>query len=369
MNTQKKPLKIAIVAYDLQPGGLSKASIEVFKMLQTAYTVKLLLFNCAEIVYESIPNEKVQIKDSFVSRFKKYLRLKQILKENKFDFILDFRYRINPLTEFLWTQFIYSGNQVIYTIHSSRLETYLPKSTFLTKFFYGDSFKIVCVSKGIKLAVKEKFDLKNLVTIYNSISIENKTETKTETKTESNFIENQYILAIGRFEKVKQFDKLIVAYSQSKLPSKNIKLVIVGNGTQFEACQNLVRELHLDESVQLTGYVENTKELYQNALLTVLCSQYEGFPMVVLESLAAGIPVVSFDLKSGPNEIILDKNNGLLVENQNFKKLIEAIETLVTDEELYKFCQSNTVASVEKFKTENIKNDWFVLLNSLINDK
>lgn len=362
MNTQKKPLKIAIVAYDLQPGGLSKAIVEVFKMLQAEYSVKLLLFNCAEILYESIPNEKVQIKDSFVSRFKKYLRLKQILKENKFDFILDFRYRINPLTEFLWTQFIYSGNQVIYTIHSSRLETYLPKSTFLTKFFYGDSFKIVCVSKGIKLAVKEKFDLKNLVTIYNSISVDN-------CKTTPNFTENQYILAIGRFEKVKQYDKLILAYSQSTLPSKNIKLVIAGNGTQLETCQKLVKELHLEESVQLTGYVENTKELYQHAKLSVLCSQYEGFPMVVLESLAAGIPVVSFDLKSGPNEIILDKNNGLLVENQNFKKLIEAIETLVTDEELYKFCQSNTVASVEKFKTENIKNDWFVLLNSLINDK
>lgn len=365
MNTQKKPLKIAIVAYDLQPGGLSKVIVEVFKMLQSEYTVKLLLFNNTEILHESIPNVKVQIKDSLISRFNKYLRLKQILKENKFDFILDFRYRINPLTEFFWTKFIYSGNQVIYTIHSSRLETYLPKSTFLTQFFYGDSFKIVCVSKGIEQSAREKFDLKNLVTIYNSISIENKTETETE----FNFIENQYILAIGRFEKVKQFDKLIVAYSQSKLPSKNIKLVIVGNGTQFEACQNLVRELHLDESVQLTGYLENTKELYQNALLTVLCSKHEGFPMVILESLAAGVPVVSFDLETGPSEIILDKNNGLLVENQNFDKLIEAIETLVSNEELYKFCQSNTVVSVEKFKTENIKNDWFVLLNSLINDK
>ena len=153
------------------------------------------------------------------------------------------------------------------------------------------------------------------------------------------------------------------------MPSKNIKLVIVGNGTQFEACQNLVRELHLDESVQLTGYLENTKELYQNALLTVLCSKHEGFPMVILESLAAGVPVVSFDLETGPSEIILDKNNGLLVENQNFDKLIEAIETLVSNEELYNFCQSNTTISVEKFKTENIKNDWFVLLNSLINDK
>ena len=361
MNTQKKPLKIAIVAYDLQPGGLSKVIVEVFKMLQSEYTVKLLLFNNTEILHESIPNVKVQIKDSLISRFNKYLRLKQILKENKFDFILDFRYRINPLTEFFWTKFIYNGNQIIYTIHSSRLETYLPKSTFLTQFFYGDSFKIVSVSKGIEQAVKEKFDLKNLVTIYNSISVDN-------CKTTPNFAENQYILAIGRFEKVKQYDKLILSYSQSRLPSKNIKLVIVGNGTQFETCQKLVRELHLEESVQLTGYLENTKELYQNALLTVLCSKHEGFPMVILESLTAGIPVVSFDLETGPSEIILDKNNGLLVENQNFKKLIEAIETLLTDEELYKFCQSNTVTSVEKFKTENIKNDWLELLNSLIND-
>lgn len=81
-------------------------------------------------------------------------------------------------------------------------------------------------------------------------------------------------------------------------------------------------------------------------------------PMVLLESLACGTPIISWDYASGPNEIINDKSNGLLIENQHQEKLIEAMNLFVTDNNLYLQCKENALFSVKQFSIENIGNEW-----------
>ncbi len=92
-------------------------------------------------------------------------------------------------------------------------------------------------------------------------------------------------------------------------------------------------------------------------MFTVLTSRYEGFPRSILESLALGTPVISVDCKSGPNEIIQNNLNGLLIENDNSEALAQAMNLLFEDKELYLQCKNNSKLSVIDFSEERLCNN------------
>ena len=98
------------------------------------------------------------------------------------------------------------------------------------------------------------------------------------------------------------------------------------------------------------------------AKIVVMSSSVEGFPMVLLEALNAGTPVVSFNCPSGPSELIIDGENGLLVENQNFEALITAMDKMHTDQVFYKHCKSKTQSTIQAFSKETVMAEWIKLL-------
>ena len=366
---QDKKYKIALVGYQLSDGGLEKSmsSLSVF-FGSKGIAVHNIVF-VDKVVYpysgKLLNIGKMKNKNKgVIGKLKLFLFFRNYLIDNKFDFIIDFRYRTNPFQELFFSIFAYNA-QTIYTVFSSRLETYLPSSKWITTQVCKNKYSVVCNADKIKELLLEKYDLKNCDRIYSSVDFN---EISRLAPQEID-LKKPYIIAAGRFDSsnVKQFDELIIAYSKSILLQKGISLVLLGDGERKDFLKSVAFNCGIEDFVVFLGFNNNPYKYFRNAKFLVLCSKYEGFGIVLIESLACGKPVISFDCVSGPKEIIVDKENGLLVENQNFEKLTQTMNLFLDDDELYEHCKNNALQSVSKFSIEKIGKQWLELMKIDIN--
>lgn len=171
--------------------------------------------------------------------------------------------------------------------------------------------------------------------------------------------DRKIILAVGRLEWQKGFDLLIKAFSQIYAHQQQWDLVILGEGEQKKALKQLVNQNRLSGRVFMPGRVGNLADWYSHANIFTLSSRYEGFPNVMLEAMAFGLPTISFDCDTGPKEIIQHEVNGLLVPlSKGVEGLQSGLLQLMKNEKL---CKSMGVAAQsvrEKYSIENISRSW-----------
>ena len=354
-NTQKKKFKIALVGYKLAEGGLERVLGSASGMFQSlGFEVHLIVLeDKVEYSYEG-----KLVNFGHYSKYQKYFFLRKYLAQEKFDFVVDFRHRINPFMELVFAYFIYFRTKTIYTLHSNRLETYLTDKARVAKVLLRKASKVVVVSKGLKEKLETQYNFDKATVIPNFIDV-----SKLAVDSDENLLPFDYCIAVGRLVKLKQFDKLIESYRQSVLPEKGIHLVILGKGEEEHYLKSLFRNTPIEPFVHLLGFKENPYFYIKNAKFLVLSSLYEGFPMAILESLSLGRPVISFDCPTGPSEMIIDGENGFLVENQNFEALTSKMNTFAQDAILYGKCCDNAKASVSQFETNEVAQKWLQLLN------
>ena len=358
MSQKSHRLKICLVTVTLSDGGAERCAallsnyfenqdIEVYHVVfsgKVAYDYSGKLFHL-----EHLKDKR----NSWWSRSKRFFALKQFFDTNHFDYVIDFRTKEYLLQEMIIHNFVFP--KFIQTIHSFKTKSYVPKNKFLAKLLYRNCQQFISVSKGIQEKVNKNYNFLPTKLIYNPIDFEF-ISNQSKQEVTNDF---QYVLSAGSMNKnIKQFNKLVECYANSILPSKKIKLIILGEGKLKNKWIKLAESLNLQEMVIFKGNVKNPFRYYKNAIFTISTSKYEGMPMVLLESLACGTPIISWDYASGPNEIISNKQNGLLIENQDTNKLIEAMNLFVSDNNLYLQCKENAVSSVKQFSLETIGNEW-----------
>jgi len=362
--SEKKPHRICIVSDQLATGGAERCSglLSIFLEQNNCKVHHVIVVDKIEYPFSGSVLNLGTLKNKsngFFNRLKRFRVLRHFFIHNQFDYIIDFRVKRHALQEFFIAKCIFNAPLVV-TVHSFMTELYFPKNAFLANAIYSNCFKIITVSNQIKQKVLSDFKYTNVETIYNPIDF-SAIDEQLQTQFEVDF---DYVVAAGRMnDGNKQFDLLIDCYAVSNLPIQNIKLLILGDGLLLETYKAKVKDLQLDDKIIFKGVVQNPFSIFKKALFTILSSKNEGFPTVLLESLACETPVVAFDCFSGPNEIITDRFNGLLVLNQNREKLIEAINEMVFNKNLYYHCKENAKQSVARFELQTIGKQWLNLLN------
>jgi glycosyltransferase involved in cell wall biosynthesis len=355
--------KVAIVSISLGKGGAERfAALLTFMLEYSGFDVHSIVVN-DDIDYEhtgTLFNLEKESKGSLsvFRKLKKGKLLRNYLVQNEIDIVIDSRPK-NVFLRELITKFIYRNSKVYYIVHSFNFKDYFPSSIFWSRILYKDVETLVCVSKAIEEKVRKWYDFKNTLTIYNPFFIAEEELKKTVLEPQ------KVILFFGRFEeKVKNFTLMLEAFSQSKIYEKEYHLHLMGSGDDEDFIWQKIKDLNLNDYVKILPFKQNPFNEVREAKFTILTSNYEGFPLSIIESLALGTPVVAVDCYSGPREIIQNEFNGLLVVNHNIKTLALAMNRFVDDAELYHFCKQNAAKSVNHLSLEHISDQWKNLLNT-----
>jgi len=142
---------------------------------------------------------------------------------------------------------------------------------------------------------------------------------------------SQIVLAVGRLVHAKGFDLLLQAWALFAPSCPGWRLVIVGDGEERAALEKQIHVAGIEKSVQMPGASADIESYYRTAAIFCLSSRYEGFGLVLLEAMAYGLPVISTNCETGPQELVRDGENGLLVENENPAAISAALRRLIDD--------------------------------------
>ncbi|HNP31976.1 MAG TPA: glycosyltransferase [Flavobacterium sp.] len=353
--------KIAIVSASLGVGGAERfGGLLSFMLHDLGYEVhNIIILDYVDYEYKgSLVNlGKLFANENGIFRaVKKGKYIARYLSENNIEMVIDNRSRPIIARE-LFTKWIYGNRKKYYFFHSSNLKMYLTNSVFWAKYIFSKATKLVCVSTEIEEKLKSKYQFTNTKTIYNPIIFPDNVAEKPNDAPES------YFLFFGRLEEeIKNFSLMLKSFSISKVYETGTKLLIIGDGSGKDFIQTKIKQLNLENHVQLLPFQKNIIPYIQHARYTILTSNFEGFPMSLIESLAVATPVISVDCETGPKEIIQNRQNGLLVPNHDETALAKAIIDMVSDKNLYQTCKNNAQKSVENLSLTNIAQQWKQLL-------
>ncbi|HBH25596.1 MAG TPA: glycosyl transferase [Cytophagales bacterium] len=252
-------------------------------------------------------------------------------------------------------------NSLLKTVSWLRREKWLP---FAMRLMYPKTHGIVAVSKGVadELSMITNISREKIDVIYNPVVINYSFPPHTNRITLHPWFGDDQppvILSAGRLTPQKDFTTLIYAFAKL-LTKYQARLVIMGEGEQRNALEQLIQKLNISDKILLPGFVDNPREWMQCSSLFVLSSSWEGFGNVILEAMACGLPIVSTDCPSGPAEILEQGVWGRLVPVGDFAGLAEAMYLTLHEES-----HPDVVLRASQFSVEKAANKYLTALGMM----
>lgn len=215
----------------------------------------------------------------------------------------------------------------------------------------------------VLLTQKDAYDWKGITKTYvipNPISFYPKEAAK---------LDNKQVIMVGRYNDAKGYDYLIPAWEIVHQRHPDWVLNVYGSGELHDDVVRWVKERDLEKTIILNDPIDNILEKYLDSSICVLSSRYEGFSLVIIESMACGVPVVSFDCPHGPRNIIRNGEDGILVEYLDVQALANGISRLIEDEDIRKRLGGKARTNILRFSEDIIMMKWDKLFHDLTEDK
>ena len=175
------------------------------------------------------------------------------------------------------------------------------------------------------------------------------------------------VIAVGRLDYQKAFDRLIEAWSLIPQSTREgWTLDIFGQGEWKQMLESMIQRLGLSESVHIKEPTKNIFNEYSSSSFLAMTSHFEGFPMVMIEAMACGLPVVTFDYPCGPKDIITEGVDGIIVKEGDITGFANAMAKLMEDKALRDRISDNAVKVVERYSEANVMEQWENCFKSIL---
>lgn len=393
--------KIMIIAKNLTGGGAERVATNLATCLSKTEDVVLVVLNGENNTYGStvktidlqLPKDKGRTK--VLWHYKVFKKVKALKRE------LGITHSISFMAEPDLANVLSRGKEkVIISIRNKRSASNPTKMHFYkNKIVFSKADAIIALSKMVKVDLVESFGVEEdkITAIYNPCYIDVISQKMTEevmTKEEKSFFETNrghIVVTAGRLEPQKGQWHLIRAFKRVVDVLPEAKLIILGQGSEQEYLQTLIKELNLEQNVFMYGFKANPYPYMYHADLFAFPSLFEGLGNILIECMACALPVVSADCQYGPREILAPNTDfsiiteevtevefGILVPPMDGNKysatnpiakceidLADGIIKMLSDEEKRIMYKNKYRKHGEEFSPDAITKQWQKVINNL----
>lgn len=332
--------KLLIFGYTMNMGGAEKALLDTIKYLHDKIDIDLYLFKKEGVLISEIPNDVniYELKKNkieylffrFIPFYRKY-KINRIYNEKKYDYV--FGYMEGRCAT--WVSDIKSKYPKKYAwIHTdvSMFDIGIKEKEIIKS--YNNLDKIICVSNDAKkhFVDKYKIDKNKVQVIYNYINEEEILKKASEFK-----INNKVFtfVNVASLRDAKRQDRLIKAAAYLKKKHYKFQIQLIGTGPNLNMLEKMIDEYDVSDCVKLLGLKVNPYPYIQNADYFVLCSDIEGYGIVIKEALLLKTKVLTTDV-TGPKEILENGKYGIIVPNDD-KAIMYTMENILKNPREYQY--------------------------------
>jgi glycosyltransferase involved in cell wall biosynthesis len=286
---------------------------------------------------------------------------KKAIKEINPDVLISCNYAF----DFYWIPFYFKNLPKIKEFHSSRY--FENKKRKEVGFLKGIKYRIndFIESRFTKLVVLNTDEIpfykcSNLAVIPNPVKA---------TGTQKASLTNKKVIAAGRITPIKGFDTMISVWKEVVYKSPDWELHIYGQGEAMyiNELQNKISTLNLDGNVFIHPATSRLRDEMLDSSMYLMTSNTECYPMVLIEALSVGLPVITFDAPTGPRHIVKNNSTGFVTPYQNIQAITEKILLLIQNNDLRKEFGTNALQDSLSFQLEQVMHYWEELFNKLKN--